>query len=645
MSSPEPIDPYLALGVPQDATLVQIKSSHRKLVLKFHPDRIKDEAQRAIGREEFEKVQHAYELLSDESKRTRYDQKIKLAELRKQALERAGPVRAASYSTRDAPRREQSYEYRDGRVYEERVPSGTKFFPEDDRYTEEPRGSARKYDGYERRPSVQHDDRKKTKAPALKPDHIRILKDRAREAREHTKSNHSERAKTRDQDRRKDARDKYSRSAYVESDSDSDSDTATYVSTRTETRRSEPSKERYDEPPPRKSNVDSPRRKEVRRDRDDDYSDEWEPPATPKYESMHSVARDYIQRAQRGETVERRPQGSRTTSSRDYFPDIRETREPETVRRSSGRRSGSDRERDERPGPSGKSSGKTRKGSLDILEQMLPMSSSRKVPSMPTANSAPANLKIPASNRDVPRPQEPQRSSTAQNGRDSRHEVPAMRRADTSPVVNTSRRNDNLPRSGSKLKQSETHDSGYSSPGTPETYQGTSPPKASTRYQIVDEDEDYSRGHRTVLLEPEPQTYRRSTRSPSPPPTRKRPTMSTKGSHAKPSRSGTYTQESARPTPTRHDTARPAAPRDPPQLSRGESGSRGKLFREMSPTDSYRYPDEKVSYAPKIRADNVDYGPYSRRGSAEEHRDRDAYAYSRHDSPRHPGVSRTESAF
>jgi curved DNA-binding protein CbpA len=51
-----PIDPYAVLGVAKDVDLSTISSSHRKLVLKVHSDRIKDEADRAITQDKFHKV-------------------------------------------------------------------------------------------------------------------------------------------------------------------------------------------------------------------------------------------------------------------------------------------------------------------------------------------------------------------------------------------------------------------------------------------------------------------------------------------------------------------------------------------------------------------------------------------------------------
>lgn len=85
MSSPPlPPDPYAALKVSRDAGIAQIRSAHRKLVLQCHPDRIRDPSQKAAKKEEFQAVQQAYELLSDENRRQKYDEDVKLADLRRQ---------------------------------------------------------------------------------------------------------------------------------------------------------------------------------------------------------------------------------------------------------------------------------------------------------------------------------------------------------------------------------------------------------------------------------------------------------------------------------------------------------------------------------------------------------------------------------
>ena len=97
MAYPLPPDPYMALGVPKDASLAVIRSAHRKLVLTCHPDRIKDE-ERAEAAQKFRKVQAAYEILRDESSRSRYDETVKLAELRAEMREISRPDQTAQGS-------------------------------------------------------------------------------------------------------------------------------------------------------------------------------------------------------------------------------------------------------------------------------------------------------------------------------------------------------------------------------------------------------------------------------------------------------------------------------------------------------------------------------------------------------------------
>jgi curved DNA-binding protein CbpA len=70
-------DPYLALGLPHDASQVQIKRAYRRLALRYHPDRLQrinasqEEMQRATS--EFAACAQAYSLLSDERRKREYD--------------------------------------------------------------------------------------------------------------------------------------------------------------------------------------------------------------------------------------------------------------------------------------------------------------------------------------------------------------------------------------------------------------------------------------------------------------------------------------------------------------------------------------------------------------------------------------------
>ena len=61
---------YSILGVSEDATLVEIKKSYRFLVKKYHPDR---NSGKEIDSEMIKKINIAFEVLSDKSKRLEYD--------------------------------------------------------------------------------------------------------------------------------------------------------------------------------------------------------------------------------------------------------------------------------------------------------------------------------------------------------------------------------------------------------------------------------------------------------------------------------------------------------------------------------------------------------------------------------------------
>jgi len=219
-----------------------------------------------------------------------------------------------------------------------------------------------------------------------------------------------------------------------------------------------------------------------------------------------------------------------------------------------------------------------RRGSFSVTETPLKTHSGRKIPSMPNATSAPAGLKIPG---------HPPRAATMFHTRDNR-DRPSTRRSETLPLPGmTSRRADPLASRPSKLRE---YDSGYSSPGTPEMHQGSSPPMSS-KYMVVDENEDYSRGHRTILIDPNMPHRRHQSCSPA---ARDRPSISVR----------------TMPRPSRSRTT----------------------HGELASGDSYqRFPEDKIRFTRKIRDEDIIRS--SRKGSF------DAHLHGSH----RPGMMRNES--
>lgn len=543
MSSAPDIDPYAVLGVQKDATLPEIKTAHRKLVLKCHPDKIKDESLRSKAQDQFQKVQQAYELLSDDARRTKYDQKVRIAELKREMMARGG-----AYSS---PRPSNSArEYRDGRVYEERTPAEP--FDEEILFSEEPRTTSRKYEEYRtRRPAKPAEEKKKPKSVPVS--NVRTAKDTARDS---AKATHSNRAKYRTKERRREVYEKNYDRAYGDSDDDGASDSSAssvYVRVKrpSESRRSREPSSRNPKP------TESARRSSPRYEADE-YA-EWE--------SKHKTAHDYILRSKGRTPVEpeTRHRSSRSPlRHRDY-----ESAEPES---SSSRRSGR----------SARSSKETvressRQGSYEHLEPQA-RSYEQKVPSMPTAATSPGVKASSASRPSL----YPSRSATT-------HSHPRLKREGTSrseQVLRGMVGPDGPPRA-SKLRNGDRYDSGYSSPGTPEMPAGETPSKSSsTRYKIVTEPN-------TVVVEPgmpsSPHPSPRRARTYSPPPQERssrpapKPVRSSTTYSYKPDAANRF--ESTRPTTSRQSSSR--------LFGEADYGVRGK--------------DKDAKYAREVGPEHVKY--------------------------------------
>ncbi|GAW21992.1 hypothetical protein ANO14919_115230 [Xylariales sp. No.14919] len=70
---PPVVNPYDVLGLERTATADQVKSAYRKLALKNHPDKVSED-QKQKAHETFQSIAFAYAVLSDSTRRKRYDE-------------------------------------------------------------------------------------------------------------------------------------------------------------------------------------------------------------------------------------------------------------------------------------------------------------------------------------------------------------------------------------------------------------------------------------------------------------------------------------------------------------------------------------------------------------------------------------------
>ncbi len=67
---------YEILGVPRNASELEIKSAYHRLARKYHPDKAGEQVDVAAMEAEFSQISTAYNMLKDREKRTSYDQNL-----------------------------------------------------------------------------------------------------------------------------------------------------------------------------------------------------------------------------------------------------------------------------------------------------------------------------------------------------------------------------------------------------------------------------------------------------------------------------------------------------------------------------------------------------------------------------------------
>ena len=610
MDDPLPQSPYKTLNVPKDATLATIRSAHRKLVLSCHPDKVQDESAKKQKAEQFHQVQQAYEVLSDENRRQRYDEKVKLAELRAEMAEERGSFPSRKSYEYASPKNGSTskFEMRGNTMYETREPAGSRYDEPDvfsasyadaqpsmsrkyadDRYTP---ASSRKASGSGR----MQEEKKKSRPYEEEEDDRRWREKREREAeRAAEATQRDQRTRRRDRDRRKDVESK-SRSKFepfvAEDGSDSEFDDRYH------------SKSKRDPPPKKKSGDEGKKRSgdERKRSGDERRKDRDEPRGSSKrevndtYDELEwkeSLARDHINRSRDAvEILPRRPEGrNRAASTLDARPPP-----PLVEKRSSGRRSS----------PIGRS-GRDRR-SPEIPEPRRP--------TMPGHSSESSKNKS-YFGASVSSKREPHRSATYQPVTEPKY--PSMRRSETTPI-DRMRPGIPQPLKSSNLKNmkapSETTDS--SSESDSEMTEENHPPPRPTPLQRKTTF-GISQQEGAYVMEPEtiqsrPKESRR---------TSERPSMGSRGGSTRTppvlrAMSSAFPSDEHRPSLGRHESARvtPMKTRDSPRS--------GELFGEYSahsPTEDAFRRSPKVSGDDERHARSYNPKQYSRRGSEDAYHD------------------------
>ena len=603
MGSPLPPDPYVALGLAKDATAVEIKKKYRNLALKFHPDKVQDEGAKHAAADQFHKIQTAYEIVGDEERRQRYDAQCKLAELRRDVMERGVrggvDIRTASYKVPTESARGGEYytrgPERSSRVsptYEERIPSYAQSPPPTSYFDPQPRSMSRKNEEYER--SSKHastrGEKEKTRS--------------ARGSKENERSSRKEKSRRTERDVRKD-RDR--KMAYVSIEEDEDSDSDQHERAR------------------RKMQMEDEQRRareafyeEGRRFKEDAANGYYGEDIARKVFTQHDAAKDYIERSIRttrqqpeSAPVEpRRPSPNRAQSSKDKVESVKHEGKPIMFRRGSGRPKTLGRDAQTKKSSS---RDKERKPSLEIVDEPR---ETRKMPTLNQTKSSPADIR-PVEVRPT---SERQRAQSVQVEEEDVPPLPPppkpqMRRAETMPYKSSSR-DSRRAKEFSKARHYETTD-GYITPeATPE-------PQSARKYHYGQEyadDDEYptpdgyrtTDGYRTEVREPQP-TRPRYTRSPSPVKDRERPRH--------PSSKYSSSQSQARPQPTRTTSTTyqygPGGQSESysrPAVSREDSGRSGHLYYGEVPTTTrspkqsqsrYSPPADSVYYQREIRPEDI----------------------------------------
>lgn len=612
---------------------------------------MQDAALKAIKQDEFQKVQQAYELLSDDTKRQQYDDQVKLFELRKE-MGRGNPTPRSNpfeYEVKTAEPRANSYARAAPKVYT--YPAGVPRSHED-LYDEPVRHTPKKSSSYEsatdrdrKRPSARDDDAARREALLRKlqeeerfraderarderaraEERIRSEKARDRDRRERS---HKEKTKSREKDRKSRGEEK-GRKTYVEDDSSDDEVYRARAAEKKARRMEEEIRRREAEAAAMRAQAEAERER-VQHVRAEEAraakiqaqrSQIKEAPMDPKWSDHRDFAGAYMQAARRKVAVEpeddrhpphpglRRGETFAGNPSPAYNVQYATVRPPQQysddeARRSSGHK---DPRRSSDTPPSSKRE-KSRKRSperttrdpyINIVEPPSPSPAGPpKKPSLQSYQSAPPNL---SQSR-----KEPSRSRTTDNYSTPRKDaVPPLPRAQTFTSGDTGRGREH---GSSRLRKEYAETDSDSDSPTYQARPSHSPRRAPepTVYRVAEgrAHPTPSRSHRSDLHNLNEPSYAARERSTSP--------RGTPGRHERPPITRNPPSGEYRTPPTSNYYTAPEPPPVKPIVvtalrpKLGRDGSSSRSHRHQPPAAAY----DQVKYAPTYDTSNVSYSNY-----------------------------------
>lgn len=627
-----PPDPYKILGVSKDAQPPDIRSAYRKLVLKCHPDKVQDAALKAIKQDEFQQVQQAYELLSDERRRQQYEDMVKLFELRKDLGRGGNPsstVNPFDFQIPTADSRPSNYTRSkpappQPKVYTEYPPRSY----EDAVHEESVRTSKKStsYKSADRKGSTSARDSPRDSDRQRYEDEDAA---RQRWEKETKRAAHGEKKKSRDKEKRRATEEKHSKShPYVEDNSDD------YQAPQSSSREKLSSKYRMEEEIRLRNEAaaaaNARATKETR-----------QAPLTPKWDEHKTFAAEYMQAARRkvpatdefhpgpmrraetfaGSSYNIRHVSPHSPHSPNLSPSDDEAPRRSSARSSSRRVSEAQTSRRDTPKKERKRSPSARAREPYVVEPPPPTPSVPKPPKLQTHSSAPPLTSVFAREK-------PSRAKTQDYPR-GEQAVPSLPRAKTFQSGEREHGRDRERDRGSRLKKSVNYDSDHSDSDSPvygSPRHSRSPPRRSeakkTVYTVDKGRTVPAPRHRSDVRNIDDEDYHTRDRSESVSPRTgrhaERPPLSRNGggsgSRQAPQRSHSQVYY-ADAEPVIHTAHHKIPSREPGPHRNGSS--RGPYFGEVKYSPNY---GEHVVYSPPVPSTDA-----YRRGSEPSYHDRDQY--------------------